>query len=148
MQRREFLGAAGAVGAAVVLTGAGAEAGGAIARPGADEPPKRKGRIRHSVCRWCYGGMPLEELCRSAAALGMSSVELLSENEWHIPAQFGLSCAVANGPTQIVNGLNRPDLHDAIVREGERLLPLVKAAGIPSMIVFSGNRRACRMPKA
>jgi len=30
--------------------------------------------------------------------------------------------------------------HDEFVKEAERLLPLVKQAGIPSMIVFSGNR--------
>jgi hydroxypyruvate isomerase len=84
--------------------------------------------------------MPLEELCKHAAAMGIKSVELLGENEWSIPAKFGLTCAVANGPTKIGEGINRVELHDAFVAECERLLPLIAAAGIPNMIVFSGNR--------
>ncbi|MBW3623247.1 MAG: TIM barrel protein, partial [Armatimonadetes bacterium] len=31
--------------------------------------------------------------------------------------------------------------HDRLVKESERLLPLVAEAGLPNMIVFSGNRR-------
>jgi hydroxypyruvate isomerase len=99
-----------------------------------------KNRLKQSVCRWCYGNMPLEELCKNAAAMGIKSVELLGETEWGVPAKFGLSCAVANGPTKIGEGINRPESHDAFVKESERLLPLVGAAGIPHMIVFSGNR--------
>jgi hydroxypyruvate isomerase len=37
-------------------------------------------------------------------------------------------------------GFNRLNEHDRLVKESERLLPLVAAAGIPNMIVFSGNR--------
>ncbi|UCD75985.1 MAG: TIM barrel protein, partial [Phycisphaerales bacterium] len=37
-------------------------------------------------------------------------------------------------------GWNRPENHDEFVKESERLLPLIKEAGVPSMIVFSGNR--------
>jgi hydroxypyruvate isomerase len=40
----------------------------------------------------------------------------------------------------IGNGLNRLEHHDAFVEESERLLPRIAEAGIPSMIVFSGNR--------
>ncbi len=102
--------------------------------------PPRRGRLKQSVCRWCYGRMSLDDLCTAAAAMGVKSVELLGEKEWGTPARHGLVCAVANGPTTIPRGLNRPELHDAILRESERLLPLVRDAGIPNMIVFSGNR--------
>lgn len=73
--------------------------------------------------------------------MGYGSVELLSENEWSAVRDAGLGCAVANGPTSIVEGMNRRETHDRIVKEAERLLPLVAKAGIPQMIVFSGNRR-------
>lgn len=99
-----------------------------------------KGRVKQSVCRWCYGGMKLDALCREAAGMGLHSVELLGEAEWTEPAKHGLVCAVANGPTTIPSGFNRVENHDRIVKDSERLLPLVKAAGIPNMIVFSGNR--------
>jgi hydroxypyruvate isomerase len=124
------LGAAGALAAGVAVS-AGAE------QPAA--PPKRG--LKQSVCRWCYGGMPLEELARNAAAMGLKSIELLGPDEWPVVKKHGLTCAMANGPSGIVDGWNRVEDHDRLVKESERLLPLVAAAGLPSMIVFSGNRR-------
>jgi hydroxypyruvate isomerase len=128
MDRR---GAIGALAGAVALS---------QGRLTASTPRPAGGRIRQSVCQWCYAGMPLEELCREAAAMGLKSVELLGEKDWAVPKRFGLTCAMANGPTTIPVGWNRPDQHDRLVAESERLLPLVAAAGLPSMIVFSGNR--------
>ena len=107
----------------------------------ADPPHPLKGRLNQSVCRWCYGGMKLDDLCAAAAAIGLRSVELLSEKEWHTPAKHGLTCAIGNGPTSISNGFNRPENHDRFIAELERTLPLAKAAGIPQLIVFSGNRK-------
>lgn len=101
---------------------------------------KRTGRLKQSVCRWCYPGLPLEALCREAAALGLSSVELLGPEEWPTVQQFGLTCAVAQGPGSIGEGWNQPEHHDRLVREAECLLPQIADAGIPNMIVFSGNR--------
>ncbi len=104
-------------------------------------PLKLKGKLKQSVCRWCFNSIGLEELSKSAAGLGLKSVELLGEKEWSVPAKFGLTCAVANGPTTIRDGINRVESHDAFEKECERMLPLVKKAGIPNMIVFSGNRK-------
>ena len=135
MQRRDFL-------ASSVAT---ATLGGMSARSMAtdDESAKqpRAGRLKQSVCRWCYGGIPLDDLCRAAAEMNLQSVELLGEKEWSVPAKHGLTCAVANGPSGISNGWNDLANHDRFVAESERLLPLIAEAGIPSMIVFSGNRR-------
>ena len=97
-------------------------------------------RLKQSVCRWCYSKIPLDDLCREAKNLGLASVELLGETEWAAVKRHGLTCAMANGPTTIPVGFNRPDQHDRLVAESERLLPLVAAMGLPNMIVFSGNR--------
>lgn len=96
---------------------------------------------RQSVARWCFGNMPLAALCAEGKRIGLNGIDLLSENEWGVPKEHGLVCAVANGPGPIADGWNRLDLHDKLVAEGERLIPLVAAAGVPQMIVFSGNRR-------
>jgi hydroxypyruvate isomerase len=108
-----------------------------------EEAPARrplKGRINHSACRWCYGSIPLDDLCREAAAMGLKSIELLDEKEWKTPAKYGLTCAMANGPGPIHKGWNRVEHHDELVKASERMLPLVKDANLPNMIVFSGNR--------
>ena len=134
MERREMLAVLGATSAAKVLGGLSPMSAAAMA------PAGNAGRLKQSVCRWCYGGIPLETLCRDVSAMGFRSVELLSENEWATLTPFGLTCAVANGPSTIPVGFNRLSEHDRLVKESERLLPLVAAAGIPQMIVFSGNR--------
>lgn len=101
-----------------------------------------KGRLKHSVCRWCYGGMKLEDLCKAAAGMGMASVELLGPDEWPVAKAHGLTCAVGTNvkANPIPRGFNRVEHHDSIVKELEERLPLVAAAGLPAQIVFSGNR--------
>jgi hydroxypyruvate isomerase len=127
-------GSAGTMLAAGADTAPGASAAGPSKEPG-------KGRLNQSVCKWCYSRIPLDELSKAAAGMGIRSVELLGENDWATVKQHGLTCAMANGPGGIVEGWNRPQDHDKLVRESERLLPLVAQAGLPNMIVFSGNRR-------
>ena len=138
MKRREFL-AASAVGSAAVagLTSAvraqpeaGSEATGA---------PKLKGRIKHSVCRWCFNGIDLDVFCRDVSAMGYQSVELVGVAEWPTLAAHGLTCAVAVGPTKITSGFNRVENHAPYLRRMEEMLPRTAAAGCPMMIVFSGN---------
>ena len=84
--------------------------------------------------------MGLEPLCVAAKSMGITSVELLGEQDFPVVAKHGLTCAVAEGPTGIAKGLNRTEHHDAIVRRAEPMLAAASAARIPMMIVFSGNR--------
>jgi hydroxypyruvate isomerase len=124
---------------AMKLIGLGAAAAAATGR--ADAAQSTGGvRIRQSVCKWCYAKIPLDEFCVAVKAMGFQSVELLGEKDWPTVKQHGLTCAMANGPATIAVGFNRPNEHDRLVAESERLLPLVAAAGLPNMIVFSGNR--------
>ena len=129
---------AGIAASASAAFAAGTRAGqDAAARPDAAPPA---GRLRQSVCAWCYGGMKLEDLCAMAKRVGIGSIELLDEAQWKTVQAQGLACAVANGPGGITKGWNRVEHHDELVRRSEELLPKVAAAGIPQMIVFSGNR--------
>ena len=131
MERRGFLQAA-AFGATALAT--------QRELPRKAEPPKTKSRIRQSVCRWCHGKIPLDDLCREFAAMGGSAVELLDEKDWDVPKKHGIVCAVANGPGGIEKGWNRLEHHDVLLEKSVALFPKVAAAGIPNSIVFSGNR--------
>ena len=102
--------------------------------------PTLPGRLNQSVCQWCYAKVPLEDLCRNAKEFGLKSVELLGETQWPTVKAHGLTCAMANGPTTIPVGLNRPSEHERFLRESERVLPMIAELGFPNMIVFSGNR--------
>ena len=105
-----------------------------------DATPPRRAKIRQSVARWCYARIPLDDLCAAAKSMGYVSVELLGENEWAVARRHGLECAVANSFGSIPVGFNRPDHHDKLVADGERLIPLAAAAGVRKIVVFSGNR--------
>jgi hydroxypyruvate isomerase len=100
----------------------------------------RASRIKQSVSRWCYGRIPLDDLCEAAKNIGYSSVELLDEVDWPVPARHGLDCALANGFGTIPVGFNRPDHHDKLVAAGEAMIPKAAAAGVPNIVCFSGNR--------
>ncbi len=151
MNRRAFIervpaGVAAAAALAALARGVSAQSQAQDAAPASGAAPAAEPAtstsigFKHSVCRWCYGSMDLRALARAAKAMGIASVELLSEPDWKVVQEEGLACAVANGPTSIGTGFNHPDKHDAIISDAEALLPKIHAAGIPAMIVFSGNR--------
>jgi hydroxypyruvate isomerase len=98
------------------------------------------GRLKQSVCRWCYSRIPLDDLCAAAKSYGYRSVELLGETEWAVAKKHGLDCAIANSFGAIPVGFNRPDNHDKLAADAERLIPLAAAAGVDKIVVFSGNR--------
>jgi len=130
LTRRQALATLGAAAAATTLSPHTGEA----------RLPRSASRLKQSVSRWCYGRIPLDDLCEAAKAIGYRSVELLSEKEWTVPKKHGLECAMANGFGTIPVGFNRPDNHDKLVADAERMIPLVAAAGVPNIVVFSGNR--------
>jgi len=130
LTRRQALATLGAAAAATTLSPHTGEA----------RLPRSASRLKQSVSRWCYGRIPLDDLCEAAKGIGYRSVELLSEKEWAVPKKHGLECAMANGFGTIPVGFNRPDNHDKLVADAERMIPLVAAAGVPNIVVFSGNR--------
>jgi hydroxypyruvate isomerase len=129
----------------VIATLVGAAAVAALPRISATEmKPETStatGGIRHSVCRWCYNKIPLEEFARAAKGMGIESVELLGPDEWPVVQKLGLTCALANGTTTIPDGLNRIENHEKMVPSMIERISKVAAAGLPSVIVFSGNRK-------
>lgn len=104
--------------------------------------PSRAGRLKQSVSRWCYGRIPLDDLCEAAKAIGYKSVELLDEKDWGVPAKHGLTCAMANGFGTIPVGFNDLANHDKLVADGTAMIPKAAAAGVPNIVCFSGNRRS------
>ncbi|MGC8742958.1 MAG: hydroxypyruvate isomerase family protein [Verrucomicrobiia bacterium] len=102
---------------------------------------KLKGNIHHSVSRWCYGKLSLDDLCKACVDIGIESVELLGPTEWPTVKKYGLTCAMCNGPDSIGYGFNRVEHHDDLVSKFEKAIPQVAEAGFPNIICFSGNRR-------
>ena len=100
-----------------------------------------KGRVNHSVCRWCYNTIPLEELCQAAKNIGLTSIELTGPDEWPVLKKYGLTSAMPNGAGMgIEKGFNNPAYHDELVADFQAIIPKVANAGLNQIICFSGNR--------
>jgi hydroxypyruvate isomerase len=100
-----------------------------------------RGNINHSVCRWCYGDIPLEELCKAAKKIGLASIELVGPDEWPTLKKYGLTSALPWGAGKgIAEGFNNPAFHDELVASYEAIIPKVANAGMNQIICFSGNR--------
>jgi hydroxypyruvate isomerase len=100
------------------------------------------GKVNHSVCRWCYNDIPLEDLCKAAKGIGLSSIELVGPEEWKMLKKYGLTSALPNGAGKgIEDGFNDPKFHDELVESYSNVIPKVAAAGYNQIICFSGNRR-------
>jgi hydroxypyruvate isomerase len=104
-------------------------------------PAERKGRLKQSVCRWCYAKIPIEDLARESARLGIQSIDLLDPKEWAAVKKFGLIPTMVPGGTTIPDGLNRKENHDGIEHRLKDAITLAAKEKVPSVIVFSGNRR-------
>jgi hydroxypyruvate isomerase len=100
-----------------------------------------KGKVNHSVCRWCYQSIPLEDLCKAAKNIGIASIELVGPEEWPVLKKHGLTAALPWGAGKgITEGFNNPALHDELIKSYEAIIPKVAAAGMNQIICFSGNR--------
>ena len=125
------------------ISGGAAALAAANLAPGirAAETGSLKGRVNHSVCKWCYGKIPLEEFCQAGKTIGLQSVELLEVKDFPVLKNHGLTCAMVSGvPGGITSGLNRVENHDKILKFFEETLPVVANFGAPNIICFSGNR--------
>jgi hydroxypyruvate isomerase len=105
-------------------------------------PVPRKGRVKQSVCRWCYQQIPLEELCAKAAQMGLKAVDLLNPEEYEVPGRYGLVCSMGYaGGGEIDSAMNRVENHARIEEAFRKYIPLAAKAGVPNVITFSGTRK-------
>lgn len=104
---------------------------------------KLKGRINHSVCAWCYNGIPLEELCKTSKEIGIQSIDLLSPKDFATAKKYDLTCAMVSSNNKdwgITRGWNRLEHHDKLVEYFQHMIDETAKAGFTNLICFSGNR--------
>ena len=103
--------------------------------------PAVKGNIKQSVCRWCYGDIPLEKLAAEAKRIGYQSIELVTPQEFPTVKAAGLTCAMLSGACTIEDCFNRKENHDRLETALREHIEFAAANGLPNVICFSGNRR-------
>jgi hydroxypyruvate isomerase len=105
------------------------------------ENEELKGNINHSVCRWCYNDIPMEDFLKSLNELGIKSMDLTGPEDWPLMKKYGIHASMCWGAGKGINeGWNDPKLHEELIADYLRVIPLVAEAGYTNLICFSGNR--------
>lgn len=100
-----------------------------------------KGNINHSVCRWTYNDLSLEELCATVKKIGFQAIDLVGPKEWDILKKHGVDSSMCNGAEiSLVKGWNDKQYHATLVDNYTNHIELVATAGYKNLICFSGNR--------
>ncbi len=139
LSRRTLLGRAVAGGVAAAAVAAAGLPSGAL-RAAEDKPHEPRGRVKQSVCQWCYGRMPVEDLAKHSADIGLKSVELIGPDLWPAAKKNGLICAMV--PSHPLHkGLSHPGEHDECIALIKKSVERSAEVGYPNVITFSGMRR-------
>lgn len=129
-------------GSAAVVLGGGMLS--SFTQPGEKETAmtKLKGNINHSVCRWCFNDMSVEDLCKAVKKIGFSAIDLVGPADWHILQQYGVysSMCYTSGENSLTKGWNDKSQHARLIKDHTDIIPLMVQAGYKDVICFSGNR--------
>lgn len=101
-----------------------------------------KGNIRHSVARWTYDFLSVEELCQLVKRIGFSAIDLIGPKEWHILKEHGVDSSMCNGAEpSLEEGFGNAEHHSALIESYRKHIDLVSDAGYTNLVCFSGNAR-------
>lgn len=131
----------GAVASALGLTSLAALGAGAASDKGGPAAAL-KGSIHHSVARWTFHFLSLDELCLVVKRLGFSAIDLVGPNEWSILKQHGVDSSMCNGAElNLEDGWGDEQFHQPLIERYRKHIDLVSEAGYQNLICFSGNAR-------
>lgn len=100
-----------------------------------------KGNINHSVCRWTYGHLKLDELCAAVKGIGFAAIDLVGPRDWNTLKQHGIDSSMCNGAEiSLTQGWNDKQYHQRLIRNYTEHIDLVAKAGYKNLICFSGNK--------
>ena len=86
------------------------------------------------------GGPTPEAAVAKAAELGFVAIEMAPQEVWPLIRAAGLAIPIFGGHRSLGDGLNKRANHDRIEAELRASIERAVAAGVPSLITFSGNR--------
>ena len=118
-----------------------AAASAATAIPRSWGQTKLKGRIKQSVCKWCYRDVSVEDLANAASGMGIVGMDLIGPDDWPMAFKYGVRPVMAYSGSTIPDGLNAKANHLKLEPEFRKNIDLAAKAGVPNLICFSGSRR-------
>lgn len=102
------------------------------------------GRIKHSVCAWCFTARgekwTLDKVCEVTKSLGVTSVELIGTEDFPTLKKHGLTCAIASNGMGFPRGFNNLLHRDELVAKTKAAIDASAEAKVPSVIAFVGMK--------
>jgi hydroxypyruvate isomerase len=130
-----------------ILTGSAALAAGSSVLPSITAAAAEtkaymlKGNINHSVCRWCFSSLTLDELCDAANDIGLKGIDLMGPKDWPTLKKYNLVSTMCNGAELgLTKGWNDKQYHAQLIKNYMEHIDLVAAAGYKNLFCASGNR--------
>ena len=137
--RRNVMAAAG-VAAASVATIANGQEKATDKNAAAPSTDAKTGRLKQSVCKWCFPKMKLDPFAAEVAKLGMVGIDLLAPEDFETVKKHGLVCTMVNSHA-LANGLCDPKFHDECLESMNKAIEATAKEGWRNVICFSGNAR-------
>ena len=101
---------------------------------------KFKGKINHSVCRWTFDNLKIEELCQLVKKIGFSAIDLVEPKDFPILKKYGIDSSMCTGAhISLTEGWNDLKNHPILIENYLKHIDLVADAGYKNLICFSGN---------
>jgi hydroxypyruvate isomerase len=105
------------------------------------------GRLKQSLARWCYAKIPIDDLCRAAADLGITGMDLVAPEDWPVCRKYGITPAMVQGavipgPGPVFDrGWNNKANHDKLEEAARSSILRAAEAKVPNVITLFGARR-------
>jgi hydroxypyruvate isomerase len=127
-----------------IIAGSAALAAGSAVLPAFAAEKKStmlKGNINHSVCRWCFSSLTLDELCVAAVDIGLKGIDLVPPKDWPTLKKYNLVSTMCNGAEiSLSKGWNDKQYHPTLIKNYQEHIDLVADAGYKNLFCASGNR--------
>lgn len=97
------------------------------------------GKLRQSVCAWCFRGFTIEQLAEHAVRIGLKGIDLVRPADFPVLKKHGLvaTMVLSHGLTK---GLNHKENHAECLAQIRDAMKATSEAGFRNVICFSGNR--------
>lgn len=101
-----------------------------------------KGNINHSVCRWTYAHLSVDELCTTVKKLGFAAIDLVGPKDWPTLKKHNVYSSMCNGAEiSLSEGWNDKQYHATLQKNYTEHIDLVAKAGYKNLFTASGNRK-------
>jgi hydroxypyruvate isomerase len=108
---------------------------------GLSAAPASAGRLKQSLARWCYAKISIDDLCRAAADMGISGMDLVAPEDWPVLRKYGITPCMVQGVGTFNDAWNNKALHDKLEEQARASIVRAADAKVPNVITLFGARR-------